>query len=457
MKFVDRIEETAKLKKALARHEPSLYVVYGRRRLGKSTLLSRLLGKGDVYFMAGKQDQTQQRILLASTIAFNHFGFDKAVYPDWESLFISLNVYMHGGETVPTLCLDEFPYMVKSCPDLPSVLQRLIDMRRLSYHVVICGSSQHMMQDLVLNAGEPLYGRARDIVKFLPIKIKYLPQALPMLTAEEAVENYAVFGGVPRYWELRSDEDSLEDMVMDMIANPIGMLYEEPEKLLADDLEQTALSSSILSLIGNGVNRMAEISARLNRKSTDLSNPIRKLLLLGYIDRETPFGENQKNSKKSLYKLNDQFLSFHYRFVVPQQSAINRGMADYVSNYISANFADFVANEWERLCRLAVSGSHLFGIAWGVASRWWGAVGKGRQAEFDVVAESVVKGCLLIGECKWTKEENASVLLEDLKRRSEGFAYAKGRKVFYVLFLRNIPADGNKDYVVLPRQVVEGL
>jgi AAA+ ATPase superfamily predicted ATPase len=113
------------------------------------------------------------------------------------------------------------------------------------------------------------------------------------------------------------------------------------------------------------------------------------LIQLGYVGREVPYGENPKNSKKSLYKLNDPFLNFYYRFVVPQQSLISQGRSEMVWKYISDNFADFVAAEWEKLCRHAVTGNNLFGIDWNVASRWWGNVTKDKQIELDVVAESI--------------------------------------------------------------------
>lgn len=454
MEFVDRIEESKKLVRALNRPEPSLFVVYGRRRLGKSTLLTRLLKEDDIYFMAGRQDQTQQRRLLADTLAIHYQGFNNAEYRDWESLLLAMSVYMTNTDIPHTLCLDEFPYMVKACPELPSVLQRLVDTKKLTYHIVICGSSQHMMQDMVLNSTEPLYGRARQIIRLLPLSIKYMPEAIPSLNAIETIENYAVIGGVPRYWELRKDEDSLKDMIMDMIANPIGMLYEEPERLLADDMEHTALATSILSLIGNGANRLAEIASRLGRKSTDLSNPLSRLIQLGYVRREVPFNENERNSKRSLYKLNDQLLKFYYRFVVPQQSAINRKMSEYVSQYIEDNFADFVAEEWEELCQQAVSGSMLFGQRWGVASRWWGNIDKNRQAEFDVVAETTDKRSLLIGECKWMEKVDARQILSDLQQRAQGFPYAKGRKVYYALFAKNIPADEKTEQILSPQDVI---
>ena len=116
-----RIEETARLRDALSREKSSLVVVYGRRRLGKSTLIKRVLSDSDVYFLADRSEGQHQRILLAKVVAQVFPDFDKLTYPDWESLFCAVN---YRTDKRFTLCLDEFPYLVEQSPELPSVLQR---------------------------------------------------------------------------------------------------------------------------------------------------------------------------------------------------------------------------------------------------------------------------------------------------------------------------------------------
>lgn len=456
MEFLDRKEEKERLKKALNRKQPSLIVMYGRRRIGKSELIKRVLTDNDVYFMADKSDQSQQRILFAQTVAAKFPNFDNINFPSWGALLQELR-YRSQQEQRFTLCLDEFPYLVRSCPELPSVLQKFIDMKQFPFHLILCGSSQHTMQDIVLNSSEPLYGRAQQIIKLKPLHIHFLSEAFDKEDADKIVDEYAVWGGVPRYWELRKDEDSMMDTIMSQIANTEGMLYDEPDRLLADDLQQTAMASSILSIIGSGANRLSEIASRLNRKATDLSMPIKKLMDLGYIEREIPFGENTKNNKRSLYKISDEFLNFYYRFVVPERSLIGLDRYDVVRKYIEDNYADYASKEWEKLCRRTVSGNTFFGTTWNVASRWWGTVARDKQIELDLVAESIDKKSILIGECKWTKEENASELLKDLKERAKDFPYTKGHKVYYAMFLRHQPVDGLSDSVVLPADVVNDL
>ena len=271
MKFVDRIDEAARLKDALAREKSSLVVMYGRRRLGKSTLIKRVLSENDVYFLADRSEEQHQRVLLAKVIAQIFPDFDKLTYPDWESMFRAVN---YRTDKRFTLCLDEFPYLVEQSPELPSVLQKLVDEKLLKYNLVLCGSSQNMMYGLFLDSTAPLYGRADEIMKLAPIRLPYIQEALS-LDAMNAIEEYAVWGGVPRYWELRENRISLDDAMWHNILSVNGTLYEEPVKLFQDDVKDIVKTSTIMSYIGTGANRLSEIAARCNEPATNLSRPLK--------------------------------------------------------------------------------------------------------------------------------------------------------------------------------------
>ena len=451
MDFVDRTDEQRRLYQALHGDRPSaLVVIYGRRRLGKSTLVKKVFCDDDVYFMADNSDASQQRRLLAKTLGYKFAGFDKVEYPDWESLFLQLN---YRTDKHFCLCIDEFPFVVKVDKTLPSVLQKLIDTKTLKYTVLLCGSSQQMMQGLVLDAAEPLYGRADTIMQLTPIKAKFLQEILHT-DAISTVEEYSVWGGVPRYWELRERESSMQDAIKYNILDVNGTLYDEPTRLFMDDLTQTTLSSTLLSLVGNGVNRLSEIAGKLGKPATELSRPMGKLASLGFIERDIPFGESPRSTKRSLYKVADPFMAFFYRYVVPNRSLIALGRTERVGEMISAGLSDFVGARWETLCRHAVSGNVIDGVAWNVAGRWWGSVSKDKSVELDVVAESIDKKKVLIGECKWTEGEYAGRLFENLMERSRQCPFIKGREVVYVLFLKHPSKDGMTKNVFLPQDVI---
>ena len=454
MKFVDRIDEAARLKDALAREKSSLVVMYGRRRLGKSTLIKRVLSDTDVYFLADRSEGQHQRILLAKVIAQVFSDFDKLTYPDWESIFRAVN---YRTDKRFTLCLDEFPYLVEQSPELPSVLQKLVDEKQLKYNLVLCGSSQNMMYGLFLDSTAPLYGRADEIMRLAPIRLPYIQEAL-LLNAMNAIEEYAVWGGVPRYWELRENRSSLDDALWRNILSVNGTLYEEPIKLFQDDVKDIVKTSTIMSYIGTGANRLSEIAARCNEPATNLSRPLKKLIDLGFLEKDVPFGIDEKNAKKSLYKIADPFMAFYYQFVVPNRSFIELGRRLPIEQALTAHLSEYVSMQWEKLCRDAVTGNLVNGVVYGKAKRWWGSVlnedKKPEQVEFDVMAESLDKKYLLVGECKWTTQENGKQLTAELLRKANLLPFAKCYTVVPMLFLKNAPKDGIRN-AVLPENIVE--
>ena len=368
MEFVDRIAETARLEAALSEEKSTLVVMYGRRRLGKSTLIKRVLSEGDVYFLADRSEGQHQRLLLAKVIAQVFPDFDKLTYPDWESLFRAVN---YRTDRRFTLCLDEF--------------------------------------GLFLDSSAPLYGRADEIIRLTPIRLPYLQEAL-RLDAVSAIEEYSVWGGVPRYWELRENRRSLDDALWHNILSVNGVLYEEPVKLFQDDVKDIVKTSTIMSYVGAGANRLSEIASRCGEPATNLSRPLKKLVDLGFLEKDVPYGMDEKNAKKSLYKIADPFMAFYYQFVVPYRSFIELDRRLPIEQALSARFQEYVSMQWEKLCREAVTGNIMEGVLYGRARRWWGSVlnehGKPEQIEFDVMAESMDKKCLLVATCRRTSPQS---------------------------------------------------
>lgn len=460
MEFLDRIEEIAELNRVLNPDTPAKFaVVFGRRRLGKSTLIKRVLTSQDVYYMAGDLVDTVQLEMLQELLSHKFPEIGIAKFSGWEELLLMLNRLTTEQFT---LCLDEFPYMVKHSPELPSILQRILDTKELKYNLVICGSSQRMMQDMILSQSEPLYGRADAILNICPIPLPYLQQGLnldPIATIEE----YSVWGGVPRYWELREEYPSLKDAIRGMLLGPTTVLYDEPKKLFLDDMKVTVQSESLMAVIAAGASRLSEIAARMGREATSLSAPLDRLIQMSYLRREIPFGESPKKSKRGIYRVNDPMMDFYYTFIMPNMSSLARGRKNMVMEKIDAVSTGYVAGHWEHLCREAISGNKLFGYRWGEASRWWGAVsadekGKFQEMEFDVMAESTDGQALLVGECKWTNPEIASELHRRLMEKVPRLPLARDKEIIPVLFLKNKPKDETRDINILyPQDVIDSM
>ena len=409
LNFLDRENEKSRLVRALSADEGTFCCLYGRRRCGKSRLLQETLPKRrSVYFVADERESSLQRAALASTVAQLVPGFDQVDYPDWNSL---LDRCWRDAPPGAVLALDEFPYLVKSSPELPSVLQRLVDQNRSKpLHLVVSGSSQRMMLGLVLDASAPLYGRAQEIVPVKPLGAGWIGKALKLSRATDLLDAYSLWGGIPRYWELANDYGGGWEAARQLVLDPLGVLHHEPRRLLLDDLRETAQAASMLALIGQGSHRMSEIAARLGKPATSLTRPLHRLLELGLIRRDQPFGSSQKNSKKTLYRLDDPFLAFWFRYVEPNRSRLEAGGVTNVLREIRRDFNRYRGEIWEHLVRQAVARLVIDGIEWTPGSRWWGAGTDKIPLEVDVIAESTDKKSLLVGEVKST------VTARELKR-----------------------------------------
>jgi len=454
MEFLDRLKEKDRITKALKSQSAKLIIIYGRRRCGKSTLIKQVLKEDDIYFMAQLSDEAIQRRQLAITIAEQIEGFDSVIYPDWESLF---NHFNKALKRTVTLCIDEFPYLVKTSNALPSILQKIIDNdKNRKYHLILCGSSQQMMQSMVLSSTEPLYGRAEEIIKIEPLKAGYITKALEC-TPEDAIAEYSVWGGIPRYWELRAENKSFENAIKYLILDKSGILHDEPYRLFLDEMRESVQAISLLSVVGLGSNRLSEIASRLEKPATQLNRPINNLIQLGYLKREVPFGEHSKNSKKSIYKISDPFMNFYFNFVVPNLSRLEIGLTDVVYQNIESRLNIYISREWENLCRSSVPVLPIEGIHFDTAYRWWGNNSNGKQMEIDVVAESIDKEYLLAGECKWTDHGDVQQLMQQLKEKISLLPFAKDKKVIPILFLKNKFNHMGDTHILTPADVLNRL
>lgn len=461
--FLDRDEETARLERFLKRREGALGVLYGRRRCGKSRLLRETLpGERSVYYVGDDRESPLQRAALAVEIARLLPGFDRVDYPEWDALFAR---WWESAPPGTTLALDEFPALVTKAAELPSVLQRYVDRSSDSgLHLLMAGSSQRMMQGLVLDRSAPLFGRAVEILKIAPLRAGWVRQALGLRSAVRAVEAYSVWGGIPRYWELAADlaasepgEKALQAAVRDLVLSPLGVLHEEPARLLLDDLRDTTQAASILSLIGQGCHRVSEIAARLGKPATSLSRPLGRLLEMDLVERETPYGSSKRSGKRVLYRIADPFLRFWFRFVEPDRSRLEARLLDAVEADVARRFPHHVGEIWEELARASVPLLDDLGARWGPASRWWGAGADRRPLEVDLVAESDDGERLLVGEVKWSSPRDAGRLLEQLEKKAARLPFVDGRKVVTALWLKQARRGALKTRIVTPGQVLDVL
>lgn len=276
-----------------------------------------------------------------------------------------------------------------------------------------------MMQGLSLSADAPLFGRARELLEIAPLDPVHLPAALGTRRMADLIEHHAAWGGIPRYWELAAEESGTPaQRVERLVLDPLGPLHREPDRLLLEEIPSAVEVRPLLDAIGGGANRVSEIAGRVGRPATSMSRPLKRLIDMGLVRREVPFGESEKKTRRSLYKIGDPFFRLWFRTVAPNRATLASGTRRTRLELLATLWPTLMASSWEDLCRGRVprarSSSALARSGpWGPAGRWW----KGGMPEWDIVAVSMDGKKLLLGEAKWRARPYTNRLLTTEIRR----------------------------------------
>lgn len=450
MRFLNRHDELTRLDGLVRQKGGGLAVVSGRRRVGKTRLLLEWTRRHDgVYFVADQSTPALQRAALANALSGRLPGFAEVTYPNWGTLFARLSADLGRRSFRGPLVLDELPYLVATSPELPSVLQAWVDhdVPRMGLAVALAGSSQRMMQGLVLDASTPLYGRAAVMLEVRPLTPAWVAQAFPALGTWDRLLLWATLGGVPRYWELLAAERGPLPARLERLAlDPLGPLHHEPDRLLLEEDPPAMDLRPLLEAIGAGAHRVTEIAARIGRPATALSRALERLVGLGLVLREVPFGENPRGTRRSLYRLADPFMRLWFRLVAPHRGTMASSSSAQRLALLDVALPHLVAQGWEALARdcvttLGAAGRFGRGLTWLPASRWW----QGNAPEWDVVSTTTDDGVMLVGEVKARARplsaEAVRVEVAALKRRPPPPVRSHATRVERVLFVPRVAAS----------------
>ena len=410
VEFLDRYDELHRLDHAL-RRPGAFAVIWGRRRVGKSRLLIEWSRRRDgLYTVADQSASAIQRRYLAAAVAERFPGFADVEYPDWRSFLERLSGAAAHANWPGPFILDELPYLIAADPSVVGVLQNWLDSPARRPCLVVSGSSQHMMHSAVLSADAPLFGRAVEAFAVRPLRAGYLADAFTGALPRDLVSIYALWGGMPRYWELAEPYGGDFGTAVDaLILDPSGPLHEEPDRLLLSETPPATALRPVLDVIGAGGHRISEVASRLGRPAASLSRPLATLLEMNFVRREIPFGSNPASGKRSLYRIDDPFLRLWFRVVAPRRAVLAEAPRDTRLRYWLRYRASLEAYGWEELCRMAVPVLHrcdspLASLGpWEPAQRYW----RGNAPEFDIVARSVDGRRILVGEVKWSARTGA--------------------------------------------------
>ncbi|MBD5513694.1 MAG: ATP-binding protein [Lachnospiraceae bacterium] len=424
--FIGRDGELASLNRLYSSNKFEFAVIYGRRRVGKTALITQFIkDKKAIYFMGVESNAKQNLENFSKNIL--EFGTGIPVETTFVSFQSALEYVFKLAENERLiLAIDEYPYVARSSESLASTLQLLIDKYKDSSKLmlILCGSSMSYMEDHVLSYKAPLYGRRTAQMKILPFDFADTCRCFKNFSDEDKALIYGIVGGTPQYLLQMDDRLSVEDNIKNTFFNPTSSLFEEPENLLKQEVREPALYNAIITAIATGASRMAEISTKVGESTSVCAAYLKNLIALGLVQKETPYGE--KESRKSIYTIDDNMFRFWYRFVPENHSIIGRGAADLAYRRIEPHLSDYMGKVFEEICKQYLWSLLLAGkspVEFRELGRWWGTNPATRkQTEIDIMGEQD-KNTVLFGECKWTNEKVDAGVLETLVRRSQMFHY----------------------------------
>lgn len=436
--FIDREQELDTLRSEYEKDGSSLVIVYGRRRTGKTALITEFAQqKKALYFLATEESELQNRNLFKEKAAafINSALLRDAQVSSWDIIFTA--IMEHRFDTKPIIVIDEFQNIGKSNSAFPSVFQRIWDelLKDKEVMVILCGSLISMMESQTLAYSSPLYGRRTAQIKLGQIPFRYYIQFFPDADRRKQIERFSVTGGIPKYVEMFSGQEDIYQAIEHSVLNRSSFLYDEPRFLLQQEVSEVGSYFSVIRTIAAGNRKLSAISANLEVKATSLTKYLSTLIDLDILEREVPVTEdNPEKSKRGRYRIKDNYIRFWFRFIYPNLSYIESGNITLVMDWIRKDLIkQHTAYVYEDICRERLwdmNRDEIWPFKITKSGRYWD-----KDTEIDIAAVDLIDNNLLVGECKYWQDPVGLNVLTELERKTDKISWRKDcRKEWFVLF-----------------------
>ena len=400
--FVGREEELKKLKSLLDLPSASV-MIYGKRKVGKTTLIKEVL--------KSSLDKVVYYECLRAPMEDNVKGFvamliREKIIPSEISFasFTDIFSYLNSLDGTFNIVIDEYPYLKSfaNAETVDSMFQSIIDNNLKNIRLFVSGSHIDMMKDL-LEEGNALYGRFTMTLCLKELDYKTASEFYKSKSAYDKIAMYSVFGGSP-YINIALDETkSLKENIIATILNPMSYVYNYARNLLISDYAKALHAERIFNAISNGKKRYSDIESHLNLKTNgNLSKQLSPLEDMEIIAKVYPINKPD-DSKKASYEVRDNLLRFYYTFIYKNKSALQMlGAEAFYEEYIEKSIVTFISHRFEEIARtyfsLCVKNRKLRGIS-NIGTFYYDDSVTRTNGEFDVVLER--KGTYDIYEVKY--------------------------------------------------------
>lgn len=437
--FYAREKELKTLNKLWNSDQFEMVVIYGRRRVGKSSLIQEFCKDKKAIIHISTEFSAQLNLESFSKIVTQSLFQIESILPSFEKVFDTLATASQKDRVI--VAIDEYPYLAKSYPEISSLLQKYIDtkFKDSKMMLILCGSSMSFMENQVLGYQSPLYGRRTAQMKIVPFDYLETAQLFTHYNDEEKAIAYGISGGIPLYAQLLARHKTLKEALLVEVFNTNGYLFEEPQNLLKQELREPTTYNTIINAIVSGSTRLNEISTKLHIESGLCVKYLNKLQELEIIKKEHPQG----NLKKSIYLISDPMFQFWYYFVPNYLGLIN-------SNKIEENYEELIESKlhsymgliFEQMCQQYLIKYYKkppFVIS--NIGQWWGSdpILK-KEAQVDVVALSTDNKKCILGECKFKSKQINQEIINSLIQTGT-HCFKEYEKYYYLFSLSGYAKD----------------
>lgn len=404
--MIGRERELEQIERLYQNDHFEFLVMYGRRRVGKTTILQEFSGKHNVIFYSAQEKNDNLNLQDFSKTLQQYFeGQFIAPFQSWEDALSYVTKKTKDKKTI--LIIDEFPFMAGPNPSIKSMFQHEIDhhWKDQNIFLILCGSSVSFMVNDIMGYESPLYGRTTSSMEVLPFDYLDSAKFFPDYSMEEKLIAYGILGGIPRYLNAFSKERSVQENLETEILRNGAFLNDEPMMLLKMELREPNVYNSILEAIARGYNKVTEIADCIHEDKSKCSKYITTLLAIRLVEKRVPCGEPD-GSKKTIYALTDNFYRFWYHYVFSNKSYYELlGPSDAAKEIID-DISDFMGLAFEDICRqylIRQAKQRKLPFVPAEIGKWWGnnpAIKA--QDDVDLLALNKKKTEGIFCECKFT-------------------------------------------------------
>ena len=444
--FIGRERELASLKDFYEKDGIGMTVIYGRRRIGKSTLIAEFVKDKKVIFYTATKVGKDRNLELFSKQVTDLFlsGIEDISFHTIEAVFDFINKNISDEKVI--LVIDELPYWAEKDEALLSILQKYMDTvwHDKNLKIILCGSALSFMENKVLSEKSPLFGRRDSQIKL--DAFDYLDAAKFVLdySNEDKAICYGITGGVAKYLSMIDSSKSLDENIIKLYFRTDGYLYDETRNLLTQEFSDITLVNNIIEQIASGQNTINIIANKIGEKESTILYSLEKLISVGLVEKKKCITE-EKNKKKTQYILKDHMFKFWYEFIPKATSVIEMGQGElYYHKAVKPVLHSYMGSVFEDMCRYYTLQHGILGefdCFVTTVGTWWGTETiinengekRAQSTDIDVVALSEIEKKAVVGECKFKNEKIDKGIYETLVRRSHLIS-SKYQVVKYILF-----------------------